>query len=106
MDYGQANQLWVSLRVGTDVLPLLANLCSPECEAMIPQPSENYVRFAHKGSTQLKQPPDEDELFEQQNKEWEAEDAKARKDQTSEDTEKKQSGPIQFIKLIRKIWER
>lgn len=49
MEYSQTNQLWISLRVGTDVLPLLANLCSKECEVLLPHPPDGYVRFPHKG---------------------------------------------------------
>jgi Leucine-rich repeat (LRR) protein len=33
MTYEQTNQLWISLWVGTDVLPLLANLCSKNVRA-------------------------------------------------------------------------
>jgi len=49
MDYSQTTQLWISLQVGTDVLPLLANLCSKECEVLLPRPPEGYVQFPHKG---------------------------------------------------------
>lgn len=49
MSYSQTNQLWISLQVGTDVLPLLANLCSRDCEALLPHPPEGYVPFPHKG---------------------------------------------------------
>ncbi|KIC03023.1 hypothetical protein OA88_05905 [Flavobacterium sp. JRM] len=62
--YQETNQLWISLKVGTDILPLLTNLCSKECEDKLPNPSENYVQFPHKGGSDLKQPLDEDELFE------------------------------------------
>ena len=49
MDYSQTNQIWISLQVGTDVLPLLANLCSTACEVLLPRPPEGYVQFPHKG---------------------------------------------------------
>ncbi|SKC95571.1 hypothetical protein SAMN05660461_0433 [Chitinophaga ginsengisegetis] len=49
MSYSQTNQLWISLQVGTDVLPLLANLCSKDCEVLLPRPPEGYVQFPHKG---------------------------------------------------------
>lgn len=51
MDYRQTNQLWISLQVGVDVVPLLANLCSTVCEQMLPHPAEGYVQFPHKGGT-------------------------------------------------------
>jgi hypothetical protein len=31
MSYQQTNQFWVSKHIGTDTLPLLANVCSDEC---------------------------------------------------------------------------
>jgi hypothetical protein len=49
IDYQQTNQLWISLQVGSDVLPLLANICSKECELLLPRPPEGYVLFPHKG---------------------------------------------------------
>ncbi|WP_185140299.1 MULTISPECIES: leucine-rich repeat domain-containing protein [unclassified Chryseobacterium] len=70
MSYEQTNQLWISLWVGIDVMPLLANLCSEECTNALPQPPENYIQYAHKGSSALQQPPDENERFEQQLKEY------------------------------------
>lgn len=60
MYYSQTNQLWITLRVGTDVLPLLANLCSVSCELALPKPYEGYVPYAHKGGADLVQP---DERF-------------------------------------------
>jgi hypothetical protein len=57
MGWQETNQLWVSLWVGTDVLPLLANVCSNECESAIPAPPENYVPHPHKGGVELKQSP-------------------------------------------------
>jgi hypothetical protein len=74
MSWEKTNQLWVSLRVGTDVLPLLANICSIECESAIPAPPENYIPHPHKGSAQLKQPPDDySELFQQNIEQWKKE---------------------------------
>jgi len=96
MSYEETNQLWITLRVGTDNLPLLANLCSKECEEKLPKPPENYIQNPHKGGADLKQ-PSEDEweevnlieipLNEIENKNNEVETPK-------------------FLKLIRKIWER
>ena len=107
MTWEETNQLWVSIWVGTDVLPLLANLCSKQCESVIPPPPENYVPYPHKGSTQLKQPPDENELFEQEMKEWEQNQPESGQ-QLSLETEEpiNPKKPIQLLKLIRKIWEK
>ena len=55
--YEETNQLWVTLRIGTDIAPLLANVCSTECEERLPKPPENYVQFPHKGGSKLVQPP-------------------------------------------------
>ncbi|MEO8516926.1 MAG: hypothetical protein ABI426_09280 [Flavobacterium sp.] len=109
--YEQTNQLWISLQVGTDILPLLTNLCSKECESKLPKPSENHVQFPHKGGTELIQPLDEDELFELEIKEYEknqsnnkTETKQIDNDETSLDKKyAKEKFPL--LKLIRKIWE-
>jgi hypothetical protein len=98
MTYEQTNQLWISLNVGTDILPLLTNLCSKECENKLPIPPKNYLQFAHKGGADLKQPFDEDEFFEIEMKNYENE-------QSNKVTKtKKKIFPM--LKMIRKIWER
>ena len=51
-----SHQLWISLNVGTDILPLLVNLCSKECEENLPKPAKAYVAYAHKGGKKLQQP--------------------------------------------------
>lgn len=61
MTYPETNQLWITLRTGTDTIPLLVNLCSKECEEQLPQPPKNYVQIPHKGGAALVQPPDENE---------------------------------------------
>lgn len=53
---GRVNQVWISLRVAMDVLPLLVNLCSEECRQKIPSPTEGYVQKLHKGGLGLSQP--------------------------------------------------
>lgn len=112
MTYEQTNQLWISLKVGTDILPLLTNLCSKECESKLPSPPKDYVQFAHKGGADLEQPLDEDELFEIEMKKDEEEQSKnvietkkAENKETPLDkpTEKKE---FTMLKLIRKIWDR
>ncbi|HRI16289.1 MAG TPA: leucine-rich repeat domain-containing protein [Verrucomicrobiota bacterium] len=52
-------QYWVSLRVATDVLPLLVHACSEKCISNLPQTPENYVRFPHQGGLGLEQPKSE-----------------------------------------------
>lgn len=56
MAYAETNQLWITLGVATDTLPLLVNCCSEECEQQLPKPSKNYVPYPHKGGLDLKQP--------------------------------------------------
>lgn len=95
--YQQTNQLWISLRVGTDTLPLLANLCSKECEDKLPQPEIGYVQFPHKGGADLKQPT---------NKEWEELMLQKYEQQKLEiqDASTQKEAP-KLLRLIRKIWE-
>ena len=49
-------QRWLSLRVATDVLPLLVNACSLECIERLPSPAQGYVPFPHQGGAALVQP--------------------------------------------------
>jgi uncharacterized protein (TIGR02996 family) len=51
------HRFWISLRVATDVLPLLVNACSEECIHQLPQPPENYVQEPHRGGLKVQQPP-------------------------------------------------
>ncbi len=59
--FGEAHplQYWVSLRVATDVVPLLVHACSERCISNLPQPAEKYVRFPHQGGLNLEQPKPE-----------------------------------------------
>jgi len=43
MNYEETDQVWISLYVGTDTIPLLVNLCAKTCELKLPKPPENYV---------------------------------------------------------------
>jgi len=43
------HQVWISLNVGTDVLPLLVNACSPNCIAQLPPAASGYVSGPHTG---------------------------------------------------------
>jgi hypothetical protein len=49
-------QCWISLRVATDVMPLLVNACSTQCLAALPQPAQYYVQDIHEGGLDLQQP--------------------------------------------------
>ncbi|MFE4703626.1 leucine-rich repeat domain-containing protein [Streptomyces sp. NPDC056738] len=43
------HQAWISLRVATDVLPLLVNACSPACVAALPAGAQDYIPTPHRG---------------------------------------------------------
>jgi hypothetical protein len=49
-------QYWISLWVGTDVIPLLINVCSETCFAIIPSGADNYIDKPHKGGLNQIQP--------------------------------------------------
>jgi uncharacterized protein (TIGR02996 family) len=51
------HRVWVSLKVATDVLPLLVNACSEDCIKQLPSPPEGYVATPHKGGPLVQQPP-------------------------------------------------
>lgn len=111
INYEQTNQLWISLWVGKDVLPLLANTCSSECEQALPKPPENYVSYAHKGGSALKQPLDENELFEIEMAQREIEqENENRQDEILRSQKQEKPGyikrPVQILRLIRKIWDK
>ena len=50
------HQVWPSLRVATDVLPLLVHACSRECVKQLPEPARGYVPEPHQGGLEVKQP--------------------------------------------------
>ena len=95
--YDETNQLWISLPIGTDIVPLLINSCSKKCEETLPKPPENYVQSPHKGGSNLKQPPDEVKM-------WEIEMAKKTSQQPS--NTKVDTNNFKLFKVIRKIWEK
>ncbi|MGW2154639.1 hypothetical protein [Nonomuraea sp. NPDC001699] len=53
---GGPHQVWISLRVATDVLPLLVNACSPACVEALPSAAEGYVPTSHTGGLSVRQP--------------------------------------------------
>ncbi|MFJ1933411.1 leucine-rich repeat domain-containing protein [Kitasatospora sp. NPDC088160] len=56
LEGAKIHQAWISLRVATDVLPLLVNACSAACLQVIPKPPEGYVQTPHTGGPGLAQP--------------------------------------------------
>jgi hypothetical protein len=50
------HQVWISLRVGTDVFPLLVNSCSLACLQTLPKPAKGYVQNPHTSGLSLQQP--------------------------------------------------
>jgi len=50
-------QVWISLCVATDVLPLLVHACSDRCIENLPQPAKGYVLRSHLGGLEVEQPP-------------------------------------------------
>lgn len=102
IDYNQTNQLWISLVIGTDVMPLLVNSCSAKCEALLPKPPEGYIQFAHKGGSELQQPNLD---------EWDYIDMISPQIQNSDEPkpdpdEQKPDEKMPLLKLIRKIWDK
>ena len=113
LTYETTNQMWITAHVGTDTIPMLANLCSNECEQNLPNPPENYVQIPHKGGADLVQLPDEDELWEIEMAEREkAERENSEKEEPTEqiNTEsvkvKLDVSKLPILKLVRKIWEK
>ena len=49
-------QWWISLRVATDVIPLLVHACSEDCVKRLPPSPKGYVRSPHRGGFELQQP--------------------------------------------------
>ena len=53
---GKILQAWISLKVATDVLPLLVHACSDQCLKNLPAPAQGYVQSSHLGGLDLVQP--------------------------------------------------
>jgi hypothetical protein len=53
----EVHQIWISLPIATDVLPLLVNACSRACIESLPQPPAHYVATPHQGGPTVIQPP-------------------------------------------------
>jgi hypothetical protein len=54
---GKIHQRWISLRVATDILPLLVHACSEKCIDSLPKPAFGYVQRAHCGGLELERAP-------------------------------------------------
>ncbi|MEM9832801.1 MAG: leucine-rich repeat domain-containing protein [Bacteroidota bacterium] len=105
MTYRETNQLWITLRIGTDTVPLLANLCSKECEEKLPTPPENYIQYPHKGGLDLVQPLSEEELWKTEIAEYERERLITGKKISVPNSEINFSD-LKPLKLIKKIWKK
>ena len=57
MDASAVHQVWVSISVATDVLPLLVHACSTECLERLPKGASGHVGNFHQGGLDLIQPP-------------------------------------------------
>jgi hypothetical protein len=101
MRYEETNQLWITLPVGTDILPLLANLCSKECESKLPVPPKHYLQYAHKGGSDLKQPDLDEWEYLENNSTPEIADTIIKKTSNQGSNKK---WPL--LKLVRKIWKK
>ncbi|MCR9067014.1 MAG: leucine-rich repeat domain-containing protein [Cytophagales bacterium] len=113
LTYETTNQMWISAYVGTDTIPMLANLCSKRCEQDLLTPPKDYVQVPHKGGVDLIQPPDEDELWKLEIKALEkAEKENHHKEElvnrSNKDPEKVKlnMSKLPMLKLVRKIWEK
>jgi len=102
----ESKQMWITLHVGTDTIPMLVNLCSKECELSLPKPPKDYVQFPHKGGSDLEQPKLED---------WSITRARLLKERElkiSTNTEKEskntkeKTSKLPILKLVRKIWKK
>ena len=57
IELGGLHQAWISVRVATDVLPLLVNACSPACIATLPRGAEDHPPYPHTGGNINSRPP-------------------------------------------------
>jgi hypothetical protein len=89
-NYKSISQYWISQSVGTDVLPLLANICSDECLSILTNSSDGLV---HKGGKDIKLPTYKTQTISINISETEIENI------NQSDKEPK------LLKLIKKIWE-
>ena len=55
LDGDTVEQRWLSLRVATDILPLLVNACSTSCLQQLPPSPGDYAHGPHKGGPSVQQ---------------------------------------------------
>ena len=98
IDYTDTNQMWITIKIATDIVPLLVNLCSVECKNKLPQPPEDYVQFPHKGGPDLEQP----KLNE---REYLMKYARIITIEEVENWKRNNKEPTSSLKLKRKLWD-
>ncbi len=111
LEYEQTNQMWISAYIGTDTIPMLANLCSQKCKENLKKPPKDYIQFPHKGGADLAQPLDEENQPFEVQLEIIRKKGKEIKDKMGvlkiEQKKNEKSAPkLPVLKLIWKIWER
>lgn len=94
IEHDRVDQRWITLRIGTDTVPLLVCLCSAACKNNLPATPAGYVDGPHKGGLGL--PP-----IKTQNKAIEAMPYR----ETESPRRRSETKPSLF-KVIKKIWER
>ena len=103
--YNDIKQMWITLWVATDHLPLLINLCSKNCQDKLdslPKPPPYYLQSPHQGGEDLEKP-----------KMTHLEYNRSKSEQfTQEDLEKwvntksQKLTDLTSLKLIKKIWDK
>jgi hypothetical protein len=104
MSYELTDQYWVSMSIGTDVVPLLTNVCSEVCKTSIASPSNDYIQFPHKGGSELKQPLTKDERWKLEKKQNEVDVSK--NIHVSANVEEDKRKKFQLLKPTYKLWEK
>jgi hypothetical protein len=108
MNYEETIQYWITLKIGTDIVPMLVNVCSEDCRKNLPTPPDNYVKFPHKGGNDIIQPADQNEQL--RNRRTQKPDKNSEQTKTIENVEKfikaEALRNLNPIKLIRKIWDK
>ena len=104
ISYNKTWQLWISLKVGTDVLPLLVNSCSKQCTQSLPTPHPKYVQQAHRGGTSVEQPPDYGEMMRLARPQIQEVPATAAIVDDAEKNNTSQKSPL--LKVIWGIWQK
>ena len=100
MSYADTNQLWITLKVATDIVPLLVNSCSSTCEQRLPEPPKLDIPIAHKGGSGLVQ-PNVDELAY-----YKAMSKPINLDKVQNEAGSANNEGSNLLQLIRKIWEK